>query len=813
MSTTTSAKGIGTLSIAVALISGTALAYEILLMRLFSIIQWHHFAYMIISLALLGYGVSGIFLALLRNWLTDRFEWIFPSTVILFGISAPGCFWLVQLLPFNPAEILWDPLQLLYLFIHYLLLALPFFFAATAVGLALCRYREQISGIYAADLLGAGVGSLVIIGMLFLMPPEQALLVLALIAVIGVVPFYFSRSRRNRLGFAASIGAAALLLLMPEDWQALQVSPYKELQQSLRIPGARIIDRFSSPIGYVDIAENVRTPLRHAPGLSLNAEVELPRQLAVFTDADNMTALTRYDGDPKTISYLDQTTSALPFHLHKPDHLLILGAGTGGDILQAHFFGVKAMDAVELNGQLLRYLRSNHDAFSGRIFSSDTIKWHIGEARGFVSASREHYDMIQISLLDAFGASSAGLYALSENYLYTVEALHDYLQHLDPKGYLAITRWVKMPPRDTLKLFATAVTALESAGHADPGRQLIMIRGWQTSTLLVKNGEVTQAEIGALKKFCKERSFDIDYYPGVTEAETNLYNILPESYYYRAAQSLLSPERADYMDNYKFDIRPATDDQPYFNKFFKWSALPEIASLYRQGGISLLESGYIILVAGALQALLASALFIGLPLLFWKDKPGLKSPTNPSWRLLAFFFCLGLAFLFIEIASIQKFILFLHHPVYSVAVVLSTFLISAGIGSYASIFFVQKRYGHYFPIAGIAVIALLYIILLKDLTAVLLHLPAWVNIVISILLTAPLGFFMGMPFPLGLNRTNQLAPALIPWAWGINGFASVISALLATLIAIHWGFNILILAAVGLYLLAGVCLPTIDHHE
>lgn len=797
------------LSLAVALVSGAALAYEILLMRLFSIIQWHHFAYMIISLALLGYGVSGVFLALSRDWLAERFAWTFPGGVLLFGIAAPGCFWLAQRLPFNPAEIFWAPSQLLYLFLLYILLALPFFFVATAIGLALYRFREQVAGIYAADLVGAGLGSLLVIGLLFLLPPEQALVVLALFGVAGVLPVCLA-TNRNRLCLACCLAAAALLLFAPQNWKTLHISPYKELRQLLRIPGTRIIDRFSSPIGYIDVVESAKTPLRHAPGLSLNADAEPPGQLAVFTDADNMTALTRYNGGPQSIAYLDQTTAALPFHLHKPEHLLILGVGTGTDLLQARLFGVEDIDAVELNGQLLRYIRDKHDAFSGGIFSSDNIKLHIGEARGFVAASRQHFDMIEIALLDAFGASSAGLYALSENYLYTVEALREYLQHLKPQGYLAITRWVKMPPRDTLKLFATAVEALESAGNSDPGRQLMMIRGWQTSTLLVKNGEVTPAEIAALKKFCEERSFDIDYYPGITEAETNRFNILPESYYYRGARALLSSERAAYMENYKFDIRPATDDQPYFFQFFKWTTLPEIVSLYGRGGISLLESGYIILVAGVLQALAASALFIGLPLWIWKDKLGLKSHSLQVWRMLGFFFCLGLAFLFIEIAFIQKFILFLHHPLYAVTVVLCTFLIAAGIGSYASRFFMQRRYGHCYPIAGITVLALLYLLCLKDLTAVLLHQPSWINIAVSILLTAPLGFFMGMPFPLGLNRANELNPVLIPWAWGINGFASVISAILATLIAIHWGFNVLILAAVGLYSLAAVCMPASD---
>jgi spermidine synthase len=800
----------GSVPTAVALVSGAALAYEILLMRLFSIIQWHHFAYMVISLALLGYGVSGVFLALLRDWLSDRFEWLFPSAILLFGIAVPCCFWLAQLLPFNPAELFWAPSQLLYLFVLYLLLALPFFLAASAVGLALYRFREQVASLYASDLLGAGLGSLMVLCLLFWLTPERALVVLALIATASVIPLYLTPMSQNRIGLTACLGTMAVLLLMPASRQQLNISPYKELHQMLRIPGTRIIDRFSSPIATIDVAESTITPLRHAPGLSLNADVQLPEQLAVFSDADNMSALTRFDGDAKTIGYLDQTTSALPFHLNKPEHLLILGAGTGTDLLQARLFGVNAIDAVELNGQLIRYINEKQNGFSGNIFSGDGINVHIGEARGFVASSKQHFDMIQIALLDAFGASSAGLYALNENYLYTVEALQDYLQHLNPQGFLAITRWVKMPPRDTLKLFATAVKALESNGNLYPERQLILIRGWQTSTLLVKNGEVSQNEIDSLKRFCEERSFDIDYYPGVTEAETNRFNILTASYYYQGALALMSSNRLAYMDRYKFDIRPATDNQPYFFKFFRWSTLPEIASLYGKGGISLLESGYILLVVGALQAVLASALFIGLPLWFGKDKLGFNPHSMTSWRLLGFFFCLGLAFLFIEIAFIQKFILFLHHPVYSVATVLSTFLISAGIGSNASRFFLQKPKGHWYPIAGIAVLSLLYLFFLRDLTAILLHQSSWLNFLVSIVLTAPLGFFMGMPFPLGLKRANDFNPYLMPWAWGVNGFASVISAMLATLIAIHWGFNVLIITAVMLYMLAGLCLPASD---
>jgi len=794
------------LPLAIALVSGAAIGYEILLMRLFSIIQWHHFAYMIISLALLGYGVSGVVLALCRDWLNARFVWVFPGGIVLFSLAAPGCFWLGQRLPFNPSELFWSPAQPLYLLTLYLLLALPFFFAASAVGLALFRFRDEVSSIYAADLAGAGLGSLVIIGLLFLVPPDQALIALALVGLAGILPVSITWEK-NGWGPAICAAVLALLWLAPSDWKALHISPYKEMQQLLRIPGTRIIDSFSNPIAYTDVVESAITPLRHAPGLSLNAEREPPPQYALFSDAGNMSALTRYNGDRATISYLDQTTSALPYHLNKPEQLLILGVGAGSDLLQAEWFGVSSVDAVELNGQLIDYIKTRHDAFSGGIFTNDRLRLHIGEARGFVSGTKLRFDLIQIALMDAYGASSAGLYALSENYLYTVEALQEYIRHLQPGGYLALTRWAKMPPRDALKLFATAAEALERSGISEPGRRLLLIRGWQTSTLLVKNGAVTLGDIGKLKTFCEDRSFDIDYYPGITESETNRFNQLPESYYYQGASQILGAGRAAYLDRYKFAIEPATDDRPYFFQFFKWTTLPEILSLYGQGGISLLETGYIILVAGALQALFAAALFIGLPMWRCKQRLGLPDYSPRLWRMMGYFFLLGNAFLFIEIAFIQKFILFLHHPVYSVTVVLCTFLISASLGSYSSRSLHAMRDGHFAPILGIAALALFYILFFKNLTGVFLDQFVPVKIAVTVLLISPLGFLMGMPFPLGLHRAAVLSPSLIPWAWGVNGFASVISASLATLIAIHGGFNVLILTAVGLYLGAAVCLP------
>lgn len=798
---------------AVGMISASALAYEVLLMRLFAIIQWHHFAFMIISLALLGYGVSGVALALNRERLMRNFPLAIVANTMLFAISAPVCFLLAQQIEFYPAEMLWTLGQWLYLCGIYLLLAIPFFFAANVIGLSFYRYKTHVSSVYAADLLGAGTGSVGIILLLFLILPQKSLTVLIVLAVAAALIV-------SRYGFGDKeadmnpwLGAPLIIVLaavfMLTEFTPLNVSPYKAQSQLLRVPGTRIMDRYSSPLGVISVVSSGITPLRHAPGLSLNASAEPPEQLAVFTDADNMTAITRYAGKPETVAYLDQTTSALPYHLDWLADVLILGTGTGSDVLQANYHAVKHVDAVELNPQIAELITGKYADFSGHIYDGANIELHIGEARGYLAATNKTYDLLNLSLLDAFGASAAGLYSLAENYLYTEQAIREYLRHLRPGGYLGLTRWVKMPPRDEVKLLATVIAALKQAHTGDPARQMAMIRGWQTSTLLVKNGTISIEEIQRLKQFCNERSFDPVYYPGVTAAEVNHFNIQPQPYLYQAIMALLGDNSRAFGDAYKFNIDPVTDDRPYLFHFFKWRTLPESWSLLTKGGSFLLESGYLLLVAGLLQAILASLLLIALPLRLWKNKLGIPAASKLHLPVLGYFFCLGLAFLFIEIAFIQKFILILHHPLYAITVALSTFLVAAGAGSHFS----PKLSSHagkspvLLPVTSIAVLCAVYLLGFETLCEFMLGSGSLFRYALAVLLIAPLGFCMGMPFPMALARLGQTAPALIPWAWGINGCASVIGAILATVIAMQFGFSVLILLAVVLYGIAAGCFP------
>ena len=789
-------------SYSIALLSATALAYEILLTRLFSIIQWHHFAYMIISLALLGYGASGTFLSLTAHRLLPRFSLAYLGNVALFGLSAVGCYLIAQQVSFNPEEILWDVHQLLRLMLIYLMLALPFFFVANAIGLALTHYRGEINRVYAADLLGAGIGSVGIVVLLFLVFPNTALQILGTLGLAAAALAAWELKIQPRRLSLVLVLLAFIPLMLPAGWMALAISPYKGMSQALQITGTRIIDEESSPLGLISVMESPLVPLRDAPGLSLNASSEPPAQLGVFTDADAMTAITAHTDDRERLAYLDQVTSALPYHLKKPEKVLILGAGGGAEVLQAKYHGAGHIDAVELNPQIVNLVREKYKVFDGDLYTAANVDVHIAEARGFVSGSKEHYDLIQIALLDSFGASSAGLYSLSENYLYTVQALQEYIAHLSPGGVLAISRWINLPPRDTLKLFATAVEALRQSGVDAPGKRLVLIRGWQTGTLLVKNSPFNENEIHNIKKFCNARSFDTAYYPGITIAEANRYNVLAEPYFFQGAQALLGDDAAGYFQNYKFDLRPASDDRPYFFHFFKWGVLSEILALRGQGGMPLLEWGYLILIATLIQAFIASLVLILLPL--WLSRRLLNNETGniSRSRISGYFFALGLGFLFIEIAFIQKFILFLHHPLYATATVLASFLLFAGIGSAWSQRYASSpsyKIGVYGAVTGIVSVGVVYLLALGPLFSLLNWLPTFVKLVISAILIAPLAFCMGMPFPLGLARLGKTAPAFIPWVWGVNGCASVLSAVLATILAIHFGFSVVVILALMLY--------------
>ncbi len=784
--------------LAVGLLSGAALAYEVLLTRLFAIIQWHHFAYMMISVAMLGWGAAGTLTAILREPLMRHHRAVFSATAAVFGLSAVACFLIAQAIAFNPLEAIWEPRQFLRLGMVYLCLLIPFLAAALALCLAFSRFGAEAPRLYAADILGAGLGALGVIVLLMALPPQRALPV---IGALGFAAAALNLGLRRRPAWAL-LALGGLLALLPGAWLQLKPLEYKDLAQTLRIMGTRVVAERSGPLGSITVVASPQVPFRHAPGLSLAAAREPPEQLGVFVDGDGPMPVVRFNGNLGPLAYLDGLTWALPYHLLTRPRVLILGAGGGETVLQALYHRARSVDAVEVNPQLVELVEGPLAGFSGRPYRQPGVRVHIAEARAFVAGSRAQYDLIQLALVDSFGASAAGLTALAEGYLYTVEALNTYLDRLAPGGLLAITRWVDLPPRDLVKLAAAAIAALEARGVTDPGAHLVLIRSWKTGTLLVGNKPFTQAQIERLRAFCHSRGFDADWYPGMPAAEANRYNRLARPYFHEALQALLGPQRQAFMERYKYRITPASDDRPFHFHFFRWKSLPEWLWLRERGGVSLMEWGYPVLVATLIQAAVIGVALILLPLVL----AGQRLPRRGRAAVLGYFALLGLAFMFVEIAFIQRFMLFLGHPLYAVAVVLAGFLLFAGLGSRLAgrLAWEARRIvvGAAMVITGLA---LAYLLLLPPVFHALAGLPDAGRIVVSLALIAPIALAMGMPFPIGLRQLANAAPAFIPWAWGINACVSVVAAVLATWLAMHLGFSaVVVLAVLGYLLAAGV---------
>ena len=779
---------------AVAVLSGAALGYEVLLTRLFSIVQWHHFAFLVISVALLGFGASGTFLLVVGDRIRTGIGPFLALAALGFALAAPVCFVIAERVPFNVLDAAWSPGSLGWLLVIELLLAVPFFFAATGIGRALVVFRHRLSRVYAADLAGAGVGAAASVGVLYLVPAERALdFICGLGALAGALAVGGSGRSPRRRPLLLLCGAVLVLAGFGVIGE-LRISPFKPLPQALRVTGAELVETRSGPLGMVSVVENREVPFRSAPGLSILARAPVPEQVAVFVDADGPVVIVRHDASSPPPAYLEDLTSALPYRLVERPKVLVLGAGGGAAVLQALGAGARSVDAVELQPHVVGMVRGRYRDFSGGVYEHPRVSIHIADPRGFVEAARDEYDLIQVV---ALGSGIAGLHALETHRLLTVESVRAVISRLSAAGVAAFTVRTRLPPRDGVRLLATVLEASQAESIGSPGEHIAWIRSWSTTTLVVGRSPLSGSQVDAVRAFAGARAFDLVHVSGIAPAEANRFNVLDRPYFHEAALRLLGGGRDAFVRDYKFDIRPVTDDRPYFWSFFRWAHAPEVLGLSRRGGIGLLDIGYLALPVALVQAVAASAALILLPLLALRGERG----GARRWPALGAFFCIGLAFLLIEIAFIGRFTVILSHPVHALVVVLAAFLLFAGAGSYLS---ARRGAGASItgPVIGIAVIATTCALIWPWLTAALIGAPPAVKVAAAFALIAPLATLMGMPFPRALARLNAVDPSLLPWAWGINGCASVIGAVLATLLGIHFGHTAVMLAGVVLYLVA-----------
>ena len=778
-------------------VSAGVLGYEIALMRALSVARWHHFAYMIVSVALLGFGASGTLLSLFRRAFLRHAETALTVLAASFAVAIPVSFTLAQAVPFDVFQLVWDWWQFVYLFEYYLLLFVPFLLGALVIGLALVHRAEQTHRLYFWNLIGSGVGSCAMLGLMFVVPPAALPMGAFGAAALGAVVYGLGHRRRGLWTAAAVAGAAVVFGLVAP--LRLNVSERKQLSDLLREPGARVVDRRYGPLGLVHVVDS--PTVRLTSGVSVAYLGELPTQRALVVDADSASAINHVT-DPGQLLALDHTTGALPYHLLERPRTLIVGAGGGSDVLLAQFHRCPSVTALEVDPSVAGLLRGSQAEFAQRLFERPGVELVVAEARGFLARAVRPFDLIQLPLVESFGASSAGVHALSESYLYTVEAFGACLDRLTPHGIVCVTRWVKTPPSDSLRIFATLTEALARRGIRDAGRHVAFIRHWSTATVLASPSPWTSAQAAALRRFCDERSFDLVWVPGMSVGEANQCHQLPEPYFARAAAALLSAEREAFLRDYAFDITPATDDRPYHGLSVRWRALRHLRATMGEQWVSYVDWGYLVLLATVVQAAAAGLVLVVLPLFFLRQGGGARGGRATT---CVYFACLGVAYMLIELVMMQKLALFLASPIYAAALVLTVFMVCSGLGSRAAGRWAAR--GRRTALLGVAGILAVGLGLWLGMDALLGRLAgaAWpLRVAAAAACAGPLAFFMGMPFPSGLRRVAARRPHLAPWAWGVNGCASVAGAALTPVLSVSFGFRAVQLVALGLYAIAGL---------
>ena len=793
-------------------VSAALLAYEILLMRLLSIAHWHHFAYMVISIALLGLGGAGSLVFMVFQRIRKRLDaWLILlacATAVSFSLA----FGLSQMTGLDPLNLPWQGREWFRMALTYLVMALPFVFGGGIVCILLTEHGERAYLLYGMNLFGSAAGALGVIPALYLGPPWKLIPFLGGIVLLGSLQICLRASRPLGRVFFLLIASGAIVVSQLSLPPIPKIHPTKALPMTLALPDARVEAERTGPLGLIHVVAS--SHIRYAPGLSLNfglkgevSEATLPEQKALFLDGEDLGPVNRFFENGRESVYLDYTTMALPYHVRRPRRVLILGAGGGSDVLLAMRHDARKIVGLEINRQISSLMAGPLAEFSGRLKTRPNIEWIEEEARRYLYGTRETFDLIQVSMVDSFGTSAGGLHAAHENYLYTTEALAQYLSHLTDEGMMVMTRWLTLPPRDSLRMIATALRVLKAADPSGrPERHLLFVRSWKTCTLLVSKKPLGREEQLRAERFCDKRAFDMNYHANMPSVRANRYDVLTEPYFFHGARALCGPDADAFLAAYPFDITPTTDDRPFFSHFFRWDRAGTFIRHLGRDWLPMADLGYLFVLATLLQAVIGSVLLILPPLFFARrvSVSGKRGEAVPGvfyqLGMMIYFGAIGLGFMFIEMVLLPKYTLLLGHPIYSAAVVLSSILFFAGAGSLQA-----RRVGAtsagllWMAFAGLMLCLAVQILAWDHLFEQMMAWPPAGRVATGVAFIAVLSFFLGWFFPTGLDLTARQFPKMIPWAWASNACASVIGAVLGKCLAMGLGFRGLLLFAAGLY--------------
>ena len=749
---------------------------------------------MVISIALFGFGASGTYLALtsIRNkhWI-QRFSANSGPAVLLplFAISAIASFLVVNHLPLDYFRLPVEPLQLVYLIVAYLLLALPFFFSGMMVSFAYMAKPEKTGLVYFAGMCGSALGAALPIPLLQLLDEGRLVIIFALIALFPVLLPIPDRISSNTdgpaqkriiigLGWACGLvcAAFAVYLLAPSSsaWIRVAPSPYKALSQVLKFPNTQISARHNSIRGRID---RITTPfVRFAPGLSLQYNGPLPDQDAVYKDGDNQLVLYNLAENSRDSRFAENLLSYAGYHLHgQPSSVLLVLSGGGVSIACAAASGAKEITILEESAEIAAMLRQQYPY---KILNLNQ--------RSYLARNESVYDIIHI---ENWGASIPGAAVLNQQHMFTIEALIDFWNHLNPTGVAIISRKLLLPPSDSIRLWSAAYEALMSAGIERPDKHLVMLRNFDTFTLILSKARIHRQRI---VDFAETLNFDLVYLPNMDPQQANRFNVFDKPYHYdeisRLAALYQSGRQQLFFRKYKLDVAPQSDMRPFPARFLKWT---QVIDLYHSMGsrfYSLFMSGEIVVAIVFIEALIVALLLLLIPII-----AGTRGTPKPRMSRAIYFFCVGAGFMFVEIYFIKRSIVLVGDPVISFMLVLAGLLFFSGLGG---------RWIHRKPqlnlqpaLTVLIVVLVLEAAIFEVILPDLLKKSDAVRTSMIILLLLPAGFLMGLPFPLAMRDLLD-EPVQRAYAWSINGCASVLSAIAAAQVAISWG--IVHVAATGI---------------
>ncbi len=778
-------------ALALFLTTTAVLGLELLQMRLLSFMLWHHLAYMVISMALLGLGAGGVWLSVRRERIMMAADAWLVSSVTLAGVTTVLAFALLARVELDTFRL--SAGEVVRLALAYGVLALPYLFVGLALGIVFTRGVARIGTLYAVDLLGSAAGAWVFFVAIEPLGAPRALIALsALLCLAGLL--FAVAARSPALGAVAGVALAALALAVGAGDRLIpaHAAGTKGLSTMLRAQGGRIVYSRWTPIARIDVVESEQptNPFTRPqpPGSAMKA---------ITIDGDATTWMWR--ARDLRVALAHPTNYHAAFLLKKSPEALIIGPGGGSEIFVARQMGAAHVIGVELNPVILDMSLRRYADFVGNIYQSPAARAVVGEGRSYVRQTDRTFDIIQMSGVDTWSGLSSGAYVLSENYLYTVDAFVDFLTHLKPDGILSVVRWRMKPPRECLRLVSLAAAALRDVGVSRPQAHIVLVtlEPEEFVALLVKRSPFSREEVRIIQEAVRRVGGTLFAAPGV-ELESNAYQVL--------LQAFASGRERTYLSTYQYDVTPVRDDQPFFFEYYRWDRLGRDLKARGGGGSIGANRPVALVVLGALlvQSAVLSALLVLLPLWLFRRR-GVTVPH--AGAVVGYFSAIGLGFMFVEVALMQRFVLFLGHPAFSIPVVLASLLVAAGLGSLLGPRLVpalRARLG--LAAFGVAAWLLVSLVLLPLLFDALLGAPFVARVAVTAAVLAVPGFLMGMFFPLGLAVVAPISEEAVPWAWGINGVASVVGSILVIAVAIGEGFGRGLVWAAGLYLFAALVL-------